>query len=186
MRWLKRGLWTMMSLALLACAAEPPSAPHQDKISELSRAIHALGPDVSQQEAARAARVAYSETDRLALLYEIEDHPLVHNTKVNLGIKPRGLCYHWADDLEKRLRQDGFETLALHRAVANFDKLALEHSTVILSARGDGMYEGIVLDPWRKGGTLTWMPTPEDPRYDWIPLEEVFRIRRERRARRSR
>ena len=133
----------------------------------------------------RAADVAYSESARLAVLYEIEDHPLVHNTKVNLGIKPRGLCYHWADDLERRLQQEGFETLSLHRAVANFDRISLEHSTVIVSARGEGMYEGIVLDPWRKGGELTWVPTREDPRYEWIPREEVFRIRRERRARQS-
>ncbi|MDA7428135.1 hypothetical protein PGB28_06675 [Primorskyibacter aestuariivivens] len=183
---MKRSLVLLVSLWLFACSAPQTTAPRPDKVNDLAWAIQSLGRNISPQEAARAAQVAYSESARLAVLYEIEDHPLVHNTKVNLGIKPRGLCYHWADDLEKRLKQEGFETLSLHRAVANFDRIRLEHSTVIISARGDGMYEGIVLDPWRKGGDLTWVPTLEDPRYDWIPREEVFRIRRERRARESR
>lgn len=185
MRWLKCSLALLAPLWLLACAAPQPKDAPPDAVNELALAILSLGEMVSPDEAARAAQLAYSESARLAVLYEIEDHPLVHNTKVNLGIKPRGLCYHWADDLEKRLKREGFETLSLHRAVANFDKISLEHSTVIISARGDGMYEGIVLDPWRKGGELTWVPTREDPRYEWIPREEVFRIRRERRARQS-
>ncbi|MDO6730833.1 hypothetical protein Q4577_12450 [Marinovum sp. 2_MG-2023] len=153
------------------------------EVMQLTQVIQALGHYVNPAEAYLAASLAYSETYRLALAYEIEDPPLTHNSKVNLGIKPRGLCYHWADDLERRLKQERFQTLALHRAVANWDNIRLEHSTVIISQRGDDMYSGIVLDPWRKGGSLTWVATLDDARYRWTPRAEVWRIRRQQAAR---
>ena len=181
-------LMALPAAGLSACAAPgtygPTLATPEDE-QALTRALQMLGPEVDPEEATRAATVAYSETWRLAKLYEIEDPPLVHNSKVNLGLKPRGLCYHWADDLEKRLKQERFGSLELHRAVANWDNLLLEHSTVILSQRGQSLYDGIVLDPWRLGGTLFWVQTLKDSRYTWTPREEGFRVRRERRAARG-
>lgn len=173
---------------LAACAAPGsygPTLATPEEQAELTRALRLMGPEVDPEEAYRAARVAYAEVWRLAQLYEIEDSPLTHNSKVNLGLKPRGLCYHWADDLEQRLKQERFRSLQLHRAVANWDNLLLEHSTVILSQRGQSLQDGIVLDPWRRGGTLFWVQTRQDPRYLWTPRDEVFRIRRERRAARG-
>ena len=37
-----------------------------------------------------------------------------------------------------------------------------------------------MLDPWRKGGRLTWVATPQDPDYDWKPREQVFATKRAR------
>ena len=168
-------------VALAACGGPPPAAA-PDEVSRLAAAIAALGPDVDRDEARRAAEISYSHTHRLALEYEITDPPIVHNTKVNLGIKPRGLCWHWAHDMEDRLAQEGFDTLDLHRAVANADNaFQLEHSTAIVSARGAAYDEGIILDPWRKGGRLTWMPLREDAAYTWEPRNEVVARKLERR-----
>jgi sugar lactone lactonase YvrE len=76
--------------------------------------------------------------------------------------------------MEDRLKAENFQTLDLHRAVANADNaFRLEHSTAIISARGDAYDEGIVLDPWRKGGRLTWVSVREDRMYDWEPRNEV-------------
>ncbi|WP_323768379.1 hypothetical protein [Marinovum sp.] len=181
-------LMALPATGLSACAVPGtygPTLATRDDEQALTRALRDLGPEVDAEEADRAARLAFSESWRLAQLYEIEDAPLVHNSKVNMGIKARGLCYHWADDLEKRLKQEQFRSLQLHRAVANWDNILLEHSTVILSQRGQSLYDGIVLDPWRGGGRLFWAPTLEDLRYSWTPREEVFRVRRERRAARG-
>ena len=71
----------------------------------------ALGPEVDPDEAARAAEIAFSYTRELAIQYQITDPPLIHNTKVNMGLKPRGLCWHWAEDMERRLKAEGFQTL---------------------------------------------------------------------------
>lgn len=166
--------------ALAACGAPPPPAT-QDEVSRLAVAIAALGPDVDREEARRAAEITYDYTHQLALEYEITDPPIIHNIKVNMGTKPRGLCWHWAHDIEERLEQERFATLDLHRAVANADNaFRLEHSTAIVSAKGAAYDEGIVLDPWRKGGRLTWVLLREDDAYNWEPRNEVVARKLER------
>lgn len=181
-------LFALVAALLLAACASGPSLSTADTqdVEGLTRAIRALGPDVDPEEAARAARIAYSHTQVLAREYQITDSPLVHNTKVNMGLKPRGLCWHWAEDMEARLAEENFRTLSLHRAVANADNpFRLEHSTAIISARGGGYRDGIVLDPWRLGGVLHWALTREDTKYDWQPRAKVMAMKRERKTERS-
>jgi len=159
---------------------------HAGKIDKLRQAFLKLGPGVDREEAARAARVVYTYVDQLIVEYQIEDSsPLAHNTKVNFGQKPRGLCWHWAHDLDLRLQMERFKTLEIHRAIANYNNLRLEHSTTILGRRGDPMEKGIVLDPWRNAGDLFWEIVAEDTRYDWTPRDEVFAYKRARKARQS-
>jgi len=154
-------------------------------IAELTQAFAALGPEVDPEEARRAATVVYTYVDQLVVEYEIEDRPLVHNTKVNFGNKPRGLCWHWAHDLDTRLKRERFQTLEIHRAIANYNNIRLEHSTTILGRKGDPMAEALVLDPWRKGGELFWRKVKDDTRYQWTPRDEVFAWKRARKARKA-
>ncbi len=168
-------------LALVGCTLTPPVPDRTDaeRIAGLTPAIAALGPDVDPAEAARAARIAVEYPRQLAVAYEIEDSPLTHNSKVNAGLKPRGLCWHWAHDLGARLEQEGFKTLEIQYAIANYDTaFRIEHSSVILTVPGDPIEAGLVLDPWRYGGALYWGPVPEDTRYPWRPRAEVFAERR--------
>jgi hypothetical protein len=150
------------------------------EIAELTQAFINLGPGVDPSEAARAARVVYTYVDQLVIEYQITDPPLVHNSKVNFGIKPRGLCWHWAHDIDDRLQLERFRTLEIHRAIANYNNLRLEHSTTILGRRGDPMAKAIVLDPWRNGGEVFWEIVEKDTRYNWTPRDEVFAFKRAR------
>ena len=160
-------LFAVMFLANCAVAPEKRGVYSDLEVAELSAMIQALGPEVDE-EADRAARIAFSYTRDLAIAYEITDSPLVHNTKVNMGLKPRGLCWHWAEDMERRLDAEGFQTLDMHRAIANADNsFRIDHSTAIIARKGDGFRQGVVLDPWRKGGILTYVPTLEDREYHW-------------------
>ncbi len=163
-------------LALAACGGYPggPPPPSDARVAQLARDIRALGPGVDPEEAQRAARIAHDYTYQLAQEYQITDGPIIHNTKVNMGIKPRGLCWHWAKDIEERLKEENFQTLDLHRAIANADSIRLEHSTAIISRRGDSMYDGIVLDGWRDGGVLFFARVKDDTRYEWFPRAEVL------------
>lgn len=205
----RRGALVLTGLALAGCAAPIPGdgpsggpevGPGESdklsfaagpegqsaKIAAVEQAILALGPVVAPDEAAAVARIAVVEPLNWARDWDAVDPPLIHNIAVNTGVKPRGLCKHWADDLEARLRQEGLQSLSLHRAIANADNLRIEHSTVIVSTRGAAMDTGLVLDPWRMGqGRLWFGRVVEDPKYRWVPRAEVFAMKRARRARRS-
>ena len=167
---------------LTACGVAPEKrAPATTaEVAALAAEIRALSDAVDPAEALRAAQLSYSHTRALAIAYEITDHPVIHNMKVNAGLKPRGLCWHWAEDMENRLNAEGFETLVMYRAIANADDPdRLTHSTAIIAAKDEGMFDGIVLDPWRKGGVLFWDQVLEDTRYVWVPRKQVHDARRQ-------
>lgn len=166
-------IWGLLAALFLTACGVPPEIKTPD-VTGLAREISALSPGVDPDEAQRVARIAYEYPLELRVAYNVTDGPLIHNTKVNQGIRPRGLCWHWADDLQARLHQEQLQSLTLHRAIANHDNLRIEHSTVIVSAKGDSMREGIVLDPWRYGGYLYWSAVPEDDRYEWEERNKVF------------
>ena len=163
----------LMLLMAAGCTTTP--TVNQKDIDALAIEITNLGPGVSPAEAKRAAQIAYTYPLQLAKEYEITDPPLVHNYKVNNGFRERGLCLHWAEDLESRLNQENFRTLTMHRAIADPNAIfRIDHSSAVISKRGDSLYEGIVLDPWRHAGVLRWSPTKEDTHYNWRPRIDVL------------
>ena len=186
-----RILPVVMALAVGACSApyEPPVPPSQTvttvaaheqaEVAKLTTALLALDATVDPEEAERAAQIAYAYTAELKRAYGITDPPLLHNTKVNMGLRPRGLCWHWAEDMERRLLSEGFVTLDMHRMISSpSNPFRIDHSTAVISAKGHNVYDGIVLDPWRLGGTLTWDLVQEDTRYEWRPRAEVLAEKR--------
>jgi hypothetical protein len=184
---------TRFSLALLACllqacASSPPVTAlppfvEQQRIADLQLAILALDDSIDRSEAHRAATIAIEYPLQLAREYDVTDPPLVHNMKVNLGVKPRGLCIDWTADLLARLREERFYSLDLHWGIANYENaFRLEHSSVIISARDQGLQQGLVLDPWRHSGQLFWAKTSEDPAYRWYPQADIHAQKRERKA----
>ena len=186
--FLTRLLLPILACLLQACATsnplvELPPFIEQQRIDELQQAILSLGEDIDRDEARRAATIAIEYPLELAQAYEITDSPLMHNMLVNLGIKPRGLCIDWTWDLITRLREERFRSLELHWGIANYGRMFLiEHSTAIISARGQTLRQGLVLDPWRNGGNLFWSKTDEDPSYQWHPQAEILADKRERKA----
>ncbi|MCP3971067.1 MAG: hypothetical protein GY717_12270 [Rhodobacteraceae bacterium] len=164
---------------------QTPIEVQQSEIADLTAGLLALGPDIDPEEAARAARISVQYPLKLKQEWNVTDRALLHNTKVNMGLRPMGLCYQWADALEARLRQENFKTLYLHRAIANSNNIRLEHSTVIASALGQDLSQGMVLDPWRLSGTLFWSKTLEDTRYKWVARRIVMEQKAKRRESRG-
>ncbi|GAB5439577.1 putative periplasmic lipoprotein [Falsiruegeria mediterranea] len=161
-------------LILSGCSATPPSYTQND-VTKLAQTLTALGPEVDPAEATRAAQIAFSYSKQLATEYGVTTSPIIHNVRVNEGDKERGLCVHYAEDMQRRLNQEGFKTLQMHRAIAlPKTPFNIDHSTAIISRRGDDMYAGVILDPWRNGGDLFWSPTQDDTRYNWRPRMEVL------------
>jgi len=159
---------------LAGCSGAPARTATAGGVAGLETAILELGPDVDPAEAARAARMAYDVSAQLAREYEIVDPPLIHNTKVNLGLKPRGLCYHWARDIQTRMTAARFASLQFTGLVANAENpFLLEHSTAVVIPRGGDWRQGVVLDPWRTGGILHWDQVQDDTRYNWKARADV-------------
>ncbi|MEW9918737.1 hypothetical protein AB2B41_03930 [Marimonas sp. MJW-29] len=164
----------LMAALLFGCGARAPTRGTEAEIAALAAALQQMSPDIAAAEAAEAARLSFQSTYDLALAYQITDPPLVHNAKVNAGRKPRGLCYHWAEDMQARLEAAGFATLGTARANAD-NPILIDHSTTVIVPRGAPMETGVVVDPWRYGGRLFWAPVVKDSRYDWRPREDVLR-----------
>ena len=179
--------WLIL-LILPACATTPaPVAPNlvdeSMRISELTQEIIALDERIDPHEARLAATIAIRYSRELAEQYKISGSAISHNLKVNLGLRERGLCIHWTEDLLARLQREKFKSLDLHWAIANYESaFRLEHSTVIVSANNASLYHGLVLDPWRNSGELFWSPTLEDERYPWRPKAEIMALKRDVKA----
>lgn len=161
----------MALLAIAGCAAEPTF--DENSVDKLAVEIQRLGPSVNPEEAERAARIAHDYSLQLAQEYNVTDSAIVHNAKIYQGYRERGLCNHWTEDLNRRLKQEGFRTLTLHWAVSPPTDFRIIHHSVIISKRGDTLDDGIILDPWRYSGPLFWSKPQDDKRYDWRPRMEV-------------
>lgn len=177
-------LMILATAVLTGCAGAPTTG--RDDVAALAQALEALSPEVDPAEAQRAAEIAYRHASQLAEDYDVTTSPILHNTMVNTGVKARGICVHYAEDMQARLNQERFQTLTMLRAIAEpRNGFRIDHSTAVIAPKGADIYGGIVLDPWRYGGKLFWSPTAEDTRYDWEPRMKVLRRKYERKLARQ-
>jgi len=142
---------------------------YRDRIKKLQQGLVALSATVDESEAQILAVTAVRESAVLAEEYQLVRPAVAHNLLVVLGIKDRGLCYHWTQDLMNRLEALDLKSLQLHWGVAYRGSELREHNCVLVTARGQGFVQGIVLDPWRNSGNLYWARVTEDS-YPWKVL----------------
>jgi hypothetical protein len=156
-------------------SADPTDAQiYRDKIIQLEQQLIALSTTVDPAEAKLIAKTAVRESAVLAEKYQLVRPAVAHNLLVVLGIKNRGLCYHWTEDLMERLQALDLNSFQLHWGVAYRGSELREHNCVVVTARGHRFNSGIVLDPWRNSGDLFWAQVTKDgypwevlPRSDW-------------------
>ncbi len=144
----------------------------EPSIQSLCQDIRGLSPSVDPHEARALADVALNRALDLADQYRVVKPASLHNVFVNLGLKERGLCYHFADDLLERLRQVALSTLEVHRVVSK-PNARHEHNALVVSAKNRPLQEGILLDAWRHGGRLFWIRVPADKPYKWEPRTDL-------------
>ena len=141
----------------------------QIKILDLTTAIMNLSPTVDKTEAAFVAREAVLYPKHLANQYKLVGPPNTHVVMVNTGQRERGHCYHFAADMKAHIDTGRtYKTLTLDRAVSAQGK-QFEHNVLTVAAKGKGIKDSIILDPWRNSATLYWIKTTEDPLYNWSP-----------------
>lgn len=137
-------------------------------INGLARALKGLGPNTSQAEANAIAYDAVVYPMILANRYNLVYPPRLQNMLVNGKKRDRGLCWQWADDMTAHMEKKKLKTFDLVRGTAN-RRLKNEHNSLVVKAKGDSFYKGILLDPWRDSGQLYWTKVTEDddPQYTW-------------------
>jgi hypothetical protein len=124
-----------------------------------------LSATVDTEEAQTVAGCAFHTAARLTREYRVVRPALLQNVLVNAGLRKRGLCFHWTEDLLSSLQKLKLRTLQLRWGIARPGTWR-EHNCVVVTARRQPFAEGVVLDLWRYGGRLYWGRVEAD-HYPW-------------------
>ncbi len=155
-------------LPLAACVNPGTPAQRSQRATLLAADLVQLSATVHPREAAQLAEAAVEQSAQLAAQYRPMHIAWLNNNLVNSGVRDRGLCWHWRDDLFPHLFALKLRTLDLHLASARRGE-AFEHNAIVVTENGGRFEDGIVLDPWRRGGVLFWEKVKAD-RHPWLPL----------------
>ena len=149
-----------------------PLEERQIKIVTLKNMLLHLGSKVDKNEAEDLARSSINYSFVLAQKYHALSSPWLQNTLVNIGLKERGLCHEWAEDLFHFLKKRDYRSFSFHSVGANIGYLN-EHNALSVSLKGDGIRNSILLDAWRNSGDLYFIKIEKDKKYKW---SERFRL----------
>jgi hypothetical protein len=143
----------------------PAWARDERSIKDLGKALTALGPDVDPGEAELLSVTAHTTSRSLAREYRIVLNPEFQNFLINIGLRQRGYCAHFARDIGARLKTLKLKTLVLHWGAA-FAGTSGEDNCLVVTARNQPFQDGIILDGWRRAGRLLWCAVREDHEYE--------------------
>ncbi len=163
-------LCSILILALVTSCVNPGSSTMRaQQAARLSHDLQQLSTTVSKREADKMATTAIEQSIRISQDYKPIRLAWLNNSLVNIGLRQRGLCYHWRNDLFPPLFKLESKTLKLRLATSSRGKY-FEHNAIVVSAKDTTFEQGLILDPWRGGGHLWWGRLGED-KYPWVLLD---------------
>ena len=137
--------------------------PRRDltKAEALANHLAALSPRVNREEAELLARCAYATVSQLRRQYRMFGTPIFNNFLIRWGIRKRGYCYQWSEDLLIALDRLKLASLELHWG--EYDPGTWrENNCIVVTARGQPFKRGIMLECWRHLGHLYFGPVVSD------------------------
>ena len=148
------------------------------KAQELSKQFAALSPRVDPSEAKLLAECAYATVAGLRQQYQMFGTPIFNNFLVYHGLRKRGYCYQWTEDLLLALDTLQLKTLELHWGEAHAGTW-MENNCLVVTAKGQAFERGMILDCWRHFGHLRWnlIPSDEDRYYENAKYAQFVRNR---------
>jgi len=156
----------ILSFFLAGCVVTAPSVS-QTKVTELSLLFQSLDSTIPQSEAMQLSKDIFYKTQKLTEEFELTSPPIFHNFLVTVGVREKGLCYHWSDALYAYLSQKKYASFGFHLVGANIGEYFYEHNALVAVAKGGVVEEGIVIDPWRDSGELYFSKVEDDSSYKW-------------------
>ena len=154
------------SIISLSCSNVPPPRESTDDSLKLESAINALSDTIDAHDARLISKLLIVSTSDLAQRYRMASPPGYHNFLVKMGLKERGLCCHWAEDLRSRFIQVNQETIKVDWLVARHGSSMREHNVIVLYGENMSWKQGMVYDPWRMAGRPYWTRVEQD-KYPW-------------------
>ena len=112
----------------------------------------------------------FSETEKLKKQYRSFGIPVVHNMMISVGIRKRGACKDWAEDLLNHMIPIERKYFQLAWGEANPRKIN-EHNVLVVYPRYAQFENGLIVDPWRTSGKVLWLYVTEDHHYKWHPWQ---------------
>ncbi len=166
----------LFSFVFLACSVKQPSASViNKKVEELQSLIVGLSPKVNRNEALNLSRNSIEYSFELSKKYDVISFPWLQNSLVNIGLKERGLCYEWTEDLLTYLVKKNYQSLSFYAVGANIGYMN-EHNALSVSAKGEGIEHSILLDAWRNSGNLYFKKIREDKKYEWRERKGLYGV----------
>src|SRR5262245_20468108 len=96
-----RGIFLVVALLVLV---DQTWARDERSIKDLSKALAGLSSDVDPAEAEQISLTAHTTARQLARDYHVVLNPELQAFLVNVGMRKRGWCGHWAADIGARLK----------------------------------------------------------------------------------
>ena len=171
--WSKVGCASLICL-LVGCASPARQGRGLPEPISLARHLNALAGHTASEESQRLAETVIRRSQELSVEYRSVRPAWVHNFLVRTGLRNRGLCYEWLQDLDRALIVLELKHFTLHWGVAR-PRTLREHNALVVTAWKRPFAEGIVLDPWRKSGRLYWVAVSRDD-YNWTEREDGERV----------
>jgi len=154
----------LLAYLLVGCAVTPMQVSQSQKV-KLSFLLQTLS--ASPKESTTLSGDIFQKTMTLTKEFKLTSPALWHNTLVNLGLREKGLCYHWSDALYVHLVSQKYVGFDFHLVGANIGEYWLEHNALVVVKKGGKVEEGVVIDPWRDSGRLYFSKVKKDKKYSW-------------------
>jgi hypothetical protein len=157
------GAWT--STALCDQQQQPFSFQVQKsdvaKAEKLADELASLSSRVNREEARLLSECAYATVSKLRREYRMFGTPIFNNFLIYHGIRKRGYCYQWSEDLLIAIDALRLKSLELHWG--EYDPGTWrENNCIVVTAKGQPFKQGIMLECWRHLGHLYFGPVASD------------------------
>jgi hypothetical protein len=178
------GIIAAFAIASSVVSAEQQPArfavPKKDsaKAGTLASQFSALSRSVDPNEAKLLSDCAYATVARLREEYQMFGTPIFNNFLIYHGLRKRGYCYQWTEDLLVSLDTLKLKTLELHWA-ESYAGTYRENNCLVVTAKGQPFDRGMILECWRHFGHLRWnlVPSDEDRYYENTKWAQLVRAR---------
>jgi len=157
---------SIVTFLIVGCTVRSLPVP-QSQMTQLSTLLQTLDTHTSQQESTKLSRDIFQKTAALSTEFKLTSPPLWHNTLVNVGLREKGLCYHWSDALYAHLVVKDYPSFEFHLVGANIGEYFWEHNALVVVSKRGKVESGVLIDPWRDSGKLYFSKLKDDKKYTW-------------------